>query len=118
MRDRTILLTAAIDCIDKCIFYTKGMGIDEFLSDSKTQDAVVRNLEIIGQVVKDFGVDDLILDHPGFRWKEISGMRNIIPHEYLDVDLNVIWSALTQNLIPLKVVLLEIKRDMNNAKRL
>ena len=43
---------------------------------------------------------------------------SILNHEYLDVDLNVIWSALTQNLIPLKVVLLEIKRDMNNAKRL
>jgi uncharacterized protein with HEPN domain len=48
MKDKTILLEAAIDCIDKCIFYTKDMGIDEFLSDSKTQDAVIRNIEVIG----------------------------------------------------------------------
>jgi uncharacterized protein with HEPN domain len=58
------------------------------------------------------------LDHPGIRWSEISGMRNIIAHEYLGVDINIIWSALTQNLIPLRAVLVEIISDMNNEKRL
>ena len=94
------------------------MGVEEFLSDAKTQDAVVRNIEIIGQVVKDFGVDDLTIDYPDTRWREISGMRNVIVHEYLGVDLDIIWSALKQNLIPLKVVLLEIISDINNAKKI
>ena len=53
------------------------------MQDKKTQDAVIRNLEVLGQTIKDFGIEDLKMDYPHIPWSQISGMRNIIAHKYL-----------------------------------
>lgn len=65
-RERTVFLRHVLLCLDKIERYTAD-GKQAFMRDAKTQDAVVRNLEIIGQAVKDLGTDDLSIRHPADR---------------------------------------------------
>jgi len=70
------------------------------MADPKTQDAVIRNLEIIGQAAKDIGIDALSARHPTLPWKQIAGMRNVLAHQYLGVDIRLIWRVV-ENHLPL-----------------
>ena len=62
------------------------------------QDAVIRNLEVIGQSVKDIGVDELTKSQPGVPWAQVAGARNILAHHYLGVDLNLVWRIVARDL--------------------
>ena len=64
------------------------------MRDLKTQDAVIRNLEIIGQVVRDLGVEDLATHYPETPWRAIAGTRNFLAHQYLGVDPILIWNII------------------------
>ena len=68
----------------------------------------MRNLEIIGQALKDFGVDALLATYPDMPWCEIAGMRNVLAHEYLGVDPVMIWDTIQSHLNELQQVLEEI----------
>ena len=59
MKDRFIFIAAALESIECVQSYTEGYNLTGFLADRKTQDAVIRNLEIIGQALKDFGIESL-----------------------------------------------------------
>ena len=76
MKDRLVFIAAALESIELIQSYTEGCGLPGFLEDRKTQDAVVRNLEIIGQALKDFGVESLLAKHPGMPWREIAYYLN------------------------------------------
>jgi uncharacterized protein with HEPN domain len=82
--------------------YLGPMTYEEFLKDLKTQDAVVRNLEIIGEAVKNLS--------PGLRkrernieWKDIAGMRDKIIHDYFGIQWDIVWSAIKDKLPQLKL---------------
>lgn len=77
--DRVYLLHIR-DAIQHILDYTKE-GREAFLRDRRTQDAVVRNLEIVGEAVKHLG-DALKSEHPEIPWKQIAGMRDRLIHEY------------------------------------
>ncbi|QEP43530.1 DUF86 domain-containing protein [Ectothiorhodospiraceae bacterium BW-2] len=101
MKDRAIYIAAALESIELIQEYTDGYTQNEFLADRKTQDAVIRNLEIIGQALKDYGINELSQQRPEISWHQISGMRNILAHEYLGVDLIMVWERkLSSNLRP------------------
>jgi uncharacterized protein with HEPN domain len=68
---------------------TQVLGREFFFKDRKTQDAVVRNLEIIGEAVKHLSAS-LTTSHPAIPWKQIAGMRDKLIHEYFGVDLNLV----------------------------
>jgi len=82
MKDTSVYITTALECIDLIKEYTSGQTLDTFLEDRKTQDAVIRNLEVIGQTLKDYGIDLLNAKQPHIPWAQIAGMRNILAHEY------------------------------------
>lgn len=71
--------------------------MEQFKADQKTIDAVVRNLEIIGEAVRHLAAraGDLPQHVP---WTDIAGMRNVLIHEYFGVDLAIIWETLTDDL--------------------
>lgn len=103
-----IFIIAAYDCIQSIEEYITGYQLDDFLQDKKTQDAVLRNLEVLGQTIKDFSVDDLKLDFPEVKWSQVAAMRNIIAHEYLGIDKMIIWQTVSLHLAPVKAALEEI----------
>ena len=64
MKDRSVYIATVLECIDLINEYTSGYTLDSFLEDRKTQDAVIRNLEVIGQALKDYGIDTLNTKKP------------------------------------------------------
>jgi len=108
MKDRIIYMYAAYDCLQSIGEYIQGYDLELFLQDKKTQDAVIRNFEVLGQTIKDFGIEDLQLDFPRIQWSQIAGMRNIIAHEYLGVDKVIIWETAINHLEPIKIVIEQV----------
>ena len=78
MKKRLVFIAAALESIELIQSYIEGYGLSDFLEDRKTQDAVIRNLEIIGQAIKDFGIDELSSLNPDVSWRTIAGMRNVL----------------------------------------
>jgi uncharacterized protein with HEPN domain len=67
-------------------------GRDQFFRDKRTQDAVIRNLEIIGEASKALSLD--LRERPqDLPWRRIAGMRDRLIHQYFGVDLELVWSA-------------------------
>jgi uncharacterized protein with HEPN domain len=111
MKDKSVYIYAALECIDLIEVYTAGFTKDSFLADRKTQDAVVRNLEVIGQAIKDFGIEILIEAMPDKPWAQIAGMRNVLAHEYLGVDMVMIWDTVQLHLNDLRQALDSLRND-------
>jgi len=85
--------------------YTRTLTYQRFLRDKKTQDAVVRNLEIIGEAAKNIS-DALKEKYPQVPWKELAGVRDKLIHHYFGVNLEVVWDIVKQEL-PVLVLQLE-----------
>ena len=77
MKDRNLYLLHAIDCIDKVDQYTSN-GKEFFLDDTKTQDAVIRNIEVIGQCIKDYGIEDLQDSLPDIPWNKMADRKSVV----------------------------------------
>ena len=75
-----------------------GVGLDQ---DEKTFDAVVRNLEVIGEAVKHLP-DDELAKAPEVEWRKIAGLRDILAHAYFGVDSGIIQDVVANKLGPLK----------------
>jgi uncharacterized protein with HEPN domain len=77
------------------------VGYAEFMAASHWQDAVIRQLEIIGEAVKRISPE--ILGHrPDIPWRRIAGMRDVLIHDYMGVDLEAVWQVTQQDLAPLR----------------
>lgn len=97
-RDYKVYLEDILEATRKIHDYSSGLTFKDFANDSKTLDAVVRNLEVIGEATKKVP-ESIRARHPSIDWKKIAGMRDILIHEYFGVDLDVIWDIL-QNKLP------------------
>lgn len=73
---------------------------------------MIRNIEVIGQAVKDFGTDDLLADYVETPWDKIAGMRNILAHHYLGVDVQLTWDVIERDIPKLKRTIMEAAKDM------
>jgi uncharacterized protein with HEPN domain len=94
MKDPRILLQFMLECADLIARYVEGQTLVEFADALQTQDAVFRRLEVIGQAVKDLPGD--VRDrYPEVPWRKIAGMRDVLSHDYLGVDVEVTWSTAT-----------------------
>jgi uncharacterized protein with HEPN domain len=96
-RDIDLLLRDMKESAEKILKYTNGLTFDDFLSDDKTIDAVVRNFEIIGEASMRID-DDFKLDNPQIEWKKLRGFRNRIVHEYFGIDYEIIWSIIVTDI--------------------
>ena len=76
------------------------MSFDDFISDDKTVDAVVRNFEIIGEAANRVP-EDFKSDHPEIEWRRMTGLRNRIIHEYFGVDYVTLWKIKEENVTEL-----------------
>ena len=98
--DRDFLLDIR-EAAERIIGYISEMNYEQFLTDIKTQDAVVRNLEIIGEAVKNLS-KALKKEHGEVEWKQIAGMRDKIIHQYFGIQWDIVWSAINDKIPPLK----------------
>ena len=91
-RTRRLRFEDILEAAARIRAYTAGLSLDTFRSDAKTVDAVVRNLEVIGEAARH--VDDpFVAAHPEVAWNQIRGFRNILAHEYFGVDVPILWQA-------------------------
>lgn len=80
--------------------YLEGKTKEEFFQDTQCQDAVIRRLEIIGEAAGRISAATTA-KFPDLSWKKMVSMRNIMIHEYDDVDLNIVWDTVQNDLLPL-----------------
>ncbi|OHC65048.1 MAG: hypothetical protein A3H93_01495 [Rhodocyclales bacterium RIFCSPLOWO2_02_FULL_63_24] len=104
MKDRQVFLRHLADCLRRVREYT-AEGRDQFMRDHKTQDAVIRNLEIVGQIVRDLGPENLAAQNPEVPWARIAGARNVLAHQYLGVDLALVWNIVEHELDAFEVAI-------------
>jgi uncharacterized protein with HEPN domain len=120
VKDERVYLLHAVEAIDAILRYTVD-GEQAFFSDAKTQDAVIRNIEIIGQAVK--GISDATRARdPAVPWRRIAEMRDKLIHEYFGVDLALVWDVVNRDLPELRprlehlAQLLEVPADTELAE--
>jgi uncharacterized protein with HEPN domain len=99
MSDREIqlLLEDILEASEKILSYTSGMSFEDFVSDDKTIDAVVRNFEIIGEAANRVP-EDFKSNHPEIEWRRMTGLRNRIIHEYFGVNYATVWKVKEENI--------------------
>jgi uncharacterized protein with HEPN domain len=106
-RDQKFRLTDILEAISKIENYTKELDLNSFLQNEMVRDAVVRNIEVIGEAAK-MVPETIKVTYPEIPWKEIIAIRNLIAHEYFRVDYNVIFNTCIQDLPNLKSLIQNI----------
>jgi uncharacterized protein with HEPN domain len=100
-RDVDVYLEDILTAIERIQDYVRGLDYAGFLRDGRTIDAVLRNLEVIGEAAKQIPHDLRQRVH-GVEWRKIAGMRDLIAHAYFDVDLEIVWDVVSTKLGPLE----------------
>jgi len=110
-RDPRVNVTFILECIELIEEYLKDITEDEFMDTTKLQDAIIRRIELIGEAVKDIS-KSIKENYPQIPWKRIAGMRDILIHDYLGIDLDTTWQVAQNEILVLKQEMLKIKRDL------
>jgi uncharacterized protein with HEPN domain len=112
-RSLQLLVEDIWESIEKIERYTDGMAQSDFENDDKTTDAVVRNLEIVGEAAGRLP-KDFVNQHLEIEWVKIVGLRNRIVHEYFGVDLQIIWQIIKSDLHEFKIFLKKIRAEIRD----
>jgi len=104
MRDFFLYIDDIKDSAKRILEYTQDMSFEQFSENQMAIDAVIRNLEVIGEAVTHLP-DNIQNQYPNVPWRSIKGMRNILVHEYWGVDLEILWATIQES-IPQLVKLL------------
>lgn len=100
MSRNKIYLQHMLDAIEKIEGYV-AVGYDEFMAESHWHDAVIRQLEIMGEAVKRLS-PEVAERRPDIPWRRIAGMRDVLIHNYMGVDLEAVWQVTQDNLPQLR----------------
>ena len=93
-RDWVLYLEDIAESASRIRRYTKGLDFDSFAQNDLTVDAVVRNLEIIGEAAKKLP-DAAKAAMPDIEWSKAAGLRDIVAHHYFGLDLEIVWDVVT-----------------------
>jgi uncharacterized protein with HEPN domain len=111
-RPDVLLLFDILESIDKIEKYTREITFEQLIQDERTKDAILRNIQIIGEASKHIP-EQLLTTHPDIDWSGVAGMRDIITHRYFRVDWNLLWTSIQEELPVLKAQITSLVRDQN-----
>jgi uncharacterized protein with HEPN domain len=101
-----------LEAIARIETYTKDLDRDAFDADPRTQDAVIRNLEVLGEAARNITQNDpaFVAAHPEIPWAQAYRMRNALSHGYADIDLETVWFTVRSSLPTLRSQLTALPR--------
>lgn len=99
-------LSDVLEAMSRVLRYVEGMSFEDFMQDIRTQDAVVRNIEIIGEATKHLSIS-CRRRFPQIPWKEMAGMRDKLIHHYFGVNYDVVWTVATEEIPQLVPIIAE-----------
>jgi uncharacterized protein with HEPN domain len=114
MKDDRVYLLHARDAIRHIVDYT-AEGKDAFLTDRRTQDAVVRNLQVLGEAIKHLSAT-VKQSHPDIPWKSIAGMRDKLIHDYFGINLELVWDVVETHLPLLQSKINQLLGEMSEPR--
>jgi len=110
-RDYTDYIDDILNSIEEIEEFIKGMDFEKFNDERKTINAVIRSLEVMGEAATKIPTDTRE-KFPGIPWIKMAGMRNKLIHEYFGVDLEIVWTVCTEEIPPIKPLLIEIQDNI------
>jgi len=100
------------ESVRRMMAYTSGMTYEAFMADGKTQDAIIRNLEIIGEAAKNLSAE-LRAKHPDVPWKSMASVRDRLIHHYFGVNLDIVWEIVATELPTIALQVAKILEQEN-----
>lgn len=113
MIDDGLNMTCIAECVARIEEYTTA-GQDAFAASTLIQDAVIRNFQVIGDATKNLS-PELRQSYPDVPWRRMAGFRDVLVHDYLRVDLAIVWEIIEIELPSLKPKILEILQTLNST---
>lgn len=113
MKSQRAYVLHVLECIGK-ISENSASGRDAVFASHTLQDAVIRNLQVLCESTR--RIDSSLKEaHPEIDWKAIAGMRNVLVHDYFDVDFEAIWDVVVRDLAPLEIVMRSMLERMEES---
>lgn len=114
-KDPRVYLVHIVERIDRILEYTK-VGRDSFFGDARTQDAVLRNLEVIGEAAKQVP-PEYRAQYSLIPWRSLAALRDVIIHQYEGVSLAEVWNVVEKNLPDLRKAVADILPPADQIER-
>lgn len=106
-----VYLDDILDSIVQIEHYTSDVTFKDFEEDIEKQDAVIRRFEIIGEAIKQMP-KEFVSQHPTVAWKQAAGIRDVLIHDYAEVNLERVWNTIKQDLPKLKSQIQSIRDSL------
>ncbi len=106
-RGDILFIEDILECMQKIETYISELNYQSFIENQMAQDAVIRNLEVMGEAATKIS-NEVKLNYSEVPWKQMSGLRNILIHEYFGIDLEIIWHIVNVNLKDTKPLIKKI----------
>ena len=115
-RSIELYLRDILDAIDKIETYTSSVDFEMFSKNPMMIDAVLMNIAVIGEAAKKVP-DEIKESYPEIPWKEISGMRDRIIHDYFGIDIEIVWQTVIKDIPYLKNAIKQIYKKLLHKER-
>ena len=115
-KDDTVYLCHIIDAFLQIERYTNGVTYEEFLSNSLLQDAVISQLEVMGEAARNLSAD-LQSEYPAIPWHQMICLRNRMIHAYFNVNLQIIWEIIQGDIPNLKQDMMRVLENLNQKSQ-
>jgi len=111
-RPVSLLLFDILEAVDKIERFTTGITFEKLVQDDRTQDAILRNIQIIGEASKNIP-DSIVKAHPEIDWSGVAGIRDIITHRYFRVDWQLLWTSIHEELPGFRKQIAALSREIH-----